>query len=293
MGANDGQVLKRLQEWADQEGELPGFVALYRSLLQAQLRVKSRVSIESSPAPEVVAERLGRGSPSPRFDEIAWDWALFNDLFREVLGTLAEHQVADPKEAEALGKAADDPSFLPEASRSLYEGQGRVEEAHSGLLQMALQTTCWPFLSRYSEALTPLIPQKAWLRRTCPICGGGPDFGFLEREAGARWLMCSRCDARWLFKRLECPHCGTEDQDKLSYLTSEDGLYRLYLCEQCRGYLKVVDLRKTESEVLLPLERILTLDMDRQAHDLGYRLERGTMGAGTPPGRGSPDQSSQ
>jgi hypothetical protein len=29
-------------------------------------------------------------------------------------------------------------------------------------------------------------------------------------------------------------------------------------------------VRQTESEILLPLERILTLDMDRQAHELKY-----------------------
>jgi len=31
-----------------------------------------------------------------------------------------------------------------------------------------------------------------------------------------------------------------------------------------------VDLRKVETDVLLPLERLLTLDMDRQAHEEGY-----------------------
>jgi len=43
-------------------------------------------------------------------------------------------------------------------------------------------------------------------------------------------MMCSRCDTTWLFRRLMCPYCNTEEQDKLGYLQTEDGTYRLYLC---------------------------------------------------------------
>jgi formate dehydrogenase maturation protein FdhE len=49
------------------------------------------------------------------------------------------------------------------------------------------------------------------------------------------------------------------------------GLYRLYVCEQCHKYIKAVDLRCSEPEVSLPLERIFTLDIDRQAEEKGYR----------------------
>jgi len=73
-----------------------------------------------------------------------------------------------------------------------------------------------------------------------------------------------------LFQRLECPHCGNQDQDALDYFTNDDGRYRLYVCERCKGYLKAIDLRQTESEVLLPLERLLTLQFDMQAQEQGY-----------------------
>ena len=83
-------------------------------------------------------------------------------------------------------------------------------------------------------------------------------------------MICSRCDAEWLFQRLQCPYCGTTDQNALSYFTAGDELYRLYVCEQCKHYLKTVDLRQAKSEALMPLERLLTLDMDRQAQEQGY-----------------------
>ena len=55
------------------------------------------------------------------------------------------------------------------------------------------------------------------------------------------------------------------------YFADDEDLYRLYVCEQCHKYIKTIDLRHTESEILLPLERVLTLDMDRQAQEKGYK----------------------
>ena len=49
--------------------------------------------------------------------------------------------------------------------------------------------------------------------------------------------------------------CGTKDQNALAYFADE-GLYHLYVCEQCHTYIKAIDLRHTESEVLLRLERV-------------------------------------
>ncbi len=116
-----------------------------------------------------------------------------------------------------------------------------------------------------SALMTPQDVASSWRRGYCPICGGKPNFAFLDKERGARWLLCSRCDAQWLFQ-----HCGTQDQNALAYFSSDDGLYRLYVCEQCKSYVKAIGLRQTEAEILLPLERVLTADMDRQAQEKGY-----------------------
>ena len=56
----------------------------------------------------------------------------------------------------------------------------------------------------------------------------------------------------------------------LAYFTDDEGLYRLYVCEQCKRYLKAIDLRQAQAEVLLPLERYYTLDLDAQAQEQGY-----------------------
>ena len=74
----------------------------------------------------------------------------------------------------------------------------------------------------------------------------------------------------WLFQRLDCPFCHNTDQKTLSFQTDEKGIYRLYVCEKCKHYLKAVDLRKAESDLNFSLEAIITADLDLQARESGY-----------------------
>ena len=48
-------------------------------------------------------------------------------------------------------------------------------------------------------------------------------------------------------------------------------MYRLYLCGNCKRYLKVLDGRQISFEPLLPLQRIITVGMDVSAREEGYR----------------------
>lgn len=107
-------------------------------------------------------------------------------------------------------------------------------------------------------------------RRYCPICGGKADFAFLESEMGTRWLCFPRCDAQWVLQRLECRYGATQNQDSLACLTDDEGLYRLYVCEECRRCIKAIDLRCTESDVSLFVECIIKPDIDKQAQEAGY-----------------------
>jgi len=109
-----------------------------------------------------------------------------------------------------------------------------------------------------------------WWHSHCPVCGGAADYAFLDKERGGRWLVCSRCDSEWSYPRLECPFCDNNNQHLLNYYASEAGAHRLYTCEKCHQYLKATDLRQTGAAFYPPLERLLTLDMDRQGTELGY-----------------------
>jgi FdhE protein len=57
----------------------------------------------------------------------------------------------------------------------------------------------------------------------------------------------------------------------LAYYPTDDNTYRLTVCEQCRRYLKTIDLREAAGERYLTAERILTVGMDAAAEEAGYR----------------------
>ena len=274
----EARILQELEEWEKKEGGLPSFVELYRQLLQMQSEAKSDTTVtRPSLAQDVIHDRLGEGIPLLLFSDFSPDWGQLQAVFEKIASWAAKDSEDASGELERLRNIARDGSLLREIVGTWYQMQPLTDIAteqgiESELLTSVVEATLKPFLSAYSELLLPEVRQESWRRGYCPVCGGRPDFAYMDKERGARWLLCSRCDAEWLFVRLQCPYCGTQDQDALAYFADEEShLYRLYVCERCRTYIKAIDLRHTESEVPLPLERVMTLDMDRQGQEKGYK----------------------
>lgn len=273
------QVLdKILSRLAEAEKPLPRSLEFYRQILTAQKKIEKPDLFRTITAlKEKAPQRLAQGKPMLIFREIAANWLEVQKLFREIAGLSGEYISPAQEEIEELNRIGSDLAVLKEAAKTWF-AIGTVSRKSvvknkdmKPITGSVLQASLRPWLTAYANELLPLIKQESWHKRYCPVCGGGPDFTFLDKEEGARWLICSRCDANWLFYRLVCPHCGNQDQRTLAYFTDEKSLYRLYVCEKCRRYIKAIDLRQTEAEILLPLERILTLDMDRQAYELKYK----------------------
>lgn len=276
MTEKASEILQSLEDWRKKDGELPVSLELYRKLLCIQLEAESRIHIRVDDFDKTdINEKLSRGCPLLGFDDICIDWQLLQGIIKQVATIFTQSTDVSLELPEFLKYPDPSLDFLKKASREWFEeGQRSSEQGsckiNTDMTGIMLHIALKPFLTRHSEALIGLVDQEKWRRGYCPICGGNPDFAFLDKEFGARWLLCSRCDARWLFQRLECPGCGTQNQNTLAYFTDDEGLYRLYVCERCKCYLKAIDLRHTEHEVLLPLERLLTIDLDEQANKNGY-----------------------
>ncbi len=273
MEVND-RILERIEEWRQEEHSLPEMLKFYRDLLSAQAEVRTCISsVEPTLSKDEVAAQIGQGIPILKWDALSFDWPTFQNLFQIVITPISKRLDAAPK---GLREISSDLSLLQEMTKAWYENLSlsswaKAQGLNEAPLAAAIHCTIKPFLVAQAEALIKLVPQEQWRLGYCPVCGGKPDFAFLDKEKGARWLLCSRCDAEWLFQRIGCPYCGNKDQEKLKYFIDDEGLYRLYVCDQCRTYLKAIDLRQTEAEILLPFERVITADMDRQGQEEGYR----------------------
>jgi len=270
------EILKRL-EAEGKKGKLdPKFLEFYQRLLRAQSSFEQRIALRKPGlSNKAASERLERGLPLVSFDELALDWSLLLEAFNEVTAAFTDFPELFGEIPQGLREVSK-ATLIKEAVKTWFE-EAKLPDAMVGneinkhLLEAIIHATLRPFLTSQAKALLGFVKQEHWRRRYCPICGGSSDFAFLDKEIGARWLLCSRCDTEWLFQRLECPYCGNQDQNTLAYFIDDKGLYRLYVCEQCHTYIKAIDLRRAESDVLLTLERMLTLDIDKQGQEKGYQ----------------------
>ena len=277
MPVETDAIIRHLDEKESKEGTLPQLLKFYQKLLRVQSRVEQKLAslLEPSLDSEAINERTKHGGPLIAFAELALDWSLLRDIFTEVTAIFAEYPELFGEPPERLREPSAGQLLTKEAVKAWFEGTELpstilADDVNENLFAAIIHATLKPFLVSHAKTLIGFVDQEHWRREYCPICGGSPDFAFLDKERGSRWLLCSRCDTEWLFQRLQCPYCGTQDQNALAYFTDDEGLYRLYVCEKCKRYLKAIDLRRAEAEVLLPLERLHTLDIDRQAQEQGY-----------------------
>ena len=273
------KILEELKRGAVNKPELAEIVSFYIDLLSAQARTDVS-SCESGALAQEAVTRLGQGLPILTLEAFQADRVALANLFDEIRAITARHRPELATSLAAIGAWLEKKraSILQLAVAYLCDG-GEVYRGEAGLdgslLTYILNHARRPFLRRYAKALAPFVDESIWYRPRCPICGGKPDFSALAKPTGARRLLCSRCDFEWAFWRVACPFCGCDDPDQQKYSVTEDRVYRLYTCEQCKRYLKTIDLREIAAERVLPVERILTLTMDVQAQEAGY---------GAPPG---------
>jgi FdhE protein len=270
------KILQKLAETEKEEGSLPLLLEFYRQLLQIQSGAQKHIGTpEPDLSLEALRKRMLKGLPLLGFYDLTLDWVLVREVFVKVVAAFAGYPQLFGETPARLKKPGAGRLLTKKAVKAWFTGEElpatMLDGINKNLAQAIVQATLQPFLASYATALTSAVEQDSWRRGYCPICGGSPDLAFLEKEYGARWLLCSRCDFEWLFQRLKCPYCGNQEQNTLAFFTDEKELYRLQVCERCKCYLKTIDLRKARSEVWLPLERLYTLDLDSQAQKYGYR----------------------
>jgi FdhE protein len=267
------KVLEALAEATRQEPDLAPYYEFHRTLLELQNEAKERITATLEMADEeALKSRLLQWLPLVSFAQLPIEPGRFARLAKEIAQEVIEYNI---KVADRT-LPADDAEWISLAQRRFEAGQMVEEEreesleAEATLAQMAVDVALKPYLAWAAERVMPHVDQDHWKREYCPVCGGAPDFATLDAESGARRLMCSRCDSQWLYRRMGCTSCGTTDHTKLAYYPSEDNVYRLYVCQECRHYLKTIDLREAKRVILLPVERVTTVAMDAAARQEGY-----------------------
>ena len=198
--------------------------------------------------------------------------------FRGYLSVIENH--APP----ALAKSASQFALLPSdswiASLDAYWKHAGIYDQQVGAFAQFLPRA---FLHPYAEfcaALAPRAPQVT-TPRLCPLCGSRPLLGVLhpEGDGGKRFLFCSFCLQEWEFRRILCPTCGEEAEDKLPVYIAEDSPHiRVEACDTCKFYLRTIDLTKDGNAIPL-VDDVAAISYTLWANEQGYsRLQPNLLG---------------
>jgi Protein involved in formate dehydrogenase formation len=110
-------------------------------------------------------------------------------------------------------------------------------------------------------------PFTHWKQTTCPCCGGAPDIAV--RAAGTRWLLCARCDTKWVSPTAGCLGCEATRPPTFVRVDAPDLGYELLVCHACARYMKERSADGMHSPLV---ERAVTVELDAAAERRGLRI---------------------
>lgn len=270
-------VRRAVEDYTGQYPEFADVLRMYGAIMEAQLSALEGMTCPLEPlGPEERDRRLSLGEPLMDLREVRIEGGLFRRLVGEICRAvesarpglalcgelaswegLADERIEQTRDAVLEGK---DPGFAP---------RGEAQEDGPALVASILWESLAPFYMVCDTMLASGMDQSLWQRGYCPVCGGPPLIGKYRQDDGLWIVECSLCHTNWNLQRASCPFCEGR-QGSLDYLyLDEDTKRRVNYCEVCKRYVKTVDARDGDENVLLPLEDLVTVRLDMAARQEG------------------------
>jgi FdhE protein len=267
------EAARNLPEYA---GIVPLFINLYQYIETAGR--ETGISFSASRAQE--QEHRVSGFPLLAHDDLTVDSADCTTFLKGVINVLLCSGRDGSSDLENIGLALDSETIplqalfrsILERKRAVIDDTATAIGVPSPLLEYVLEIPFKTALEQFSTGCDPEL-SSGWQEGNCPVCGSRAGMAELSGEEGKRFLCCSACSFRWPYKRLQCPFCGNEDSDKLSYFVAGDGPTRVDTCTACSRYIKTRDSRQDDGDMPLEIEDLLTIHLDLLASREGF--ERG------------------
>lgn len=270
----DKSILKKFDQAIKVNEGLKPILSFYKDVLKEQLKVVDKSKeITEIPSEKEAAQLLLEGKPLSRRWPAPVDAEQMKALFVKLGEVLVKHRPEQKEKiaaitavdwdfAQLVGDFAQD-NMAPVLDKAKEEG---IDES---LFAFLFINALRPFYVVYADKVKHLAKPEEWTKPHCPVCGQRGEIAELEGEGGKRHLYCSLCDITWKYRRLECLYCGAGHED-LRYLEIEDSLYRLDVCDKCKGYIKTIDATELATSPNLFLEDLLTIHLDLLAQKEGF-----------------------
>jgi FdhE protein len=254
----------------------------YERLFMAQESSKKQIDIDPIRIPdEKLSVKIREKFPLINIAEFTVDIEAAKKLFVSICETATKTNAAMSASTRQILTSIDATLDLETLFTSILKGNdgpfekaAKVASIEKNVLTFITYSSIKPSVTLCAEQLSVYLKQQdPWQKGYCPICGSSPVLSMLEGE-GERSLICSFCWHQWPVKRVFCPHCDTTDSNILHYFFSENEKeYRVYTCENCKKYIKTIDMRNSERRIYPPLEHVVTMHLDMKANEMGFSSE--------------------
>ena len=275
------RMKNRLEQCRKERTELEEILDFYGKVLSAQQEAQQETPM---PVIDLAEDRLNlkidEGFPLMDSEDFSVDRDSLERLFRTLCNLSSDENPVLASTGKTILEAMDSGKLdMTRLSKAVLDNNAEAMEEYAkdvGVPQPVLQAlaklSLQPSLLATAAVVAKGFAEENWQQSYCPICGGLPAIAALVGEEGKREALCSFCGHFWQLPRLKCPFCSTEKQEDLRYFYGEgEDLYRVYVCDQCKGYIKVVDTREGGDPRGLAVDDVVTTHLDLLAEDEGYQ----------------------
>ncbi|MFP3869368.1 MAG: formate dehydrogenase accessory protein FdhE [Syntrophobacteria bacterium] len=275
------QMMDRLEQLRRERTEYKEILGFYAKVLSAQQEIqKETAAPEADLSEDRVRLKIGEGFSLFERERLPVDRETASRLFRNLCHLSLEENPVLAGAGRGLLEAMDSgrldlheliSAALNEDTEPMERAAARLE-VEPAVLRALVKLSLQPSLFAAAVRVAGRISLDQWLHGYCPVCGAPPAMAALVGEEGRRRVLCSFCGAMWHIPRLGCPFCATTKKEDLHYFYGEqEDLYRVDVCDCCRGYLKTIDCRKGGDAEALAVEDVATAHLDLLAEQEGYK----------------------
>ncbi|MDO9535460.1 MAG: formate dehydrogenase accessory protein FdhE [Bacillota bacterium] len=281
------RVKEEVELHLKKDNNLANLFEVYKGILAVQLDYLNKIDATVNLSEEEIKECFRNEKFLMSDNKMKIDTKLFRELLSSVCEAVNEKSPEAPASLLVLPEADEFKEenikkFLQEiALFSKQELEKFIEETemdkrtglNSEIISFVILMSLSPFYSSNMKEVREKTDFTLWRQSYCPVCGQTAVIARHRNEDGARILECWLCHAEWVFPRMECPYCSNKDQKKLRFFyVPGDKARQVHVCESCKKYLKTIDNKLMETDVLLDIEAIATGYLDMLAKKEGYIL---------------------
>jgi len=248
--------------------ELAPYLQFLAEMCDAQAAIQQGLPEPDAIDPEALARAVEHKMPRIDRNQFSPD-AAFEATFERLLAA-AEGMTMPAPAREALGrvKGADEDARNLMLQNVLAESIPVEALAEHVFVAAAAQVHFTRLAARLDAKTMESVGDGV-----CPSCGGAPSATMIVHwppAPGARYCACSLCGTLWNYVRSKCTLCGSTKKITFQEIEGNDGIIKAEICDECRGYMKVLNLQKERT--LDPVaDDVASLGLDLLVRELGFR----------------------